>query len=241
MSYCVHCGVELDDSAKKCALCGTPVIDPARMAAAEKDGSGKPAASPFPNKIVLPPKKAKAFGAAVTTCIFLLVGIVCCIVNLILTPGQYWIIPTAASLILVWVVLVLPFWFRTVRPYLLLVLDSLFASVFAWVLCATGDRMKWFLQLILPIIGLSFCVGLLLIWYFKGHKRRVINAATMVLCAVALLCSGVDIIFHISAPNLIVDVIMLCFGVSAVLGALLLIMVTSSKRMTAWIQRRFFI
>ena len=28
MSYCVNCGVELDDSAKKCALCATPVINP---------------------------------------------------------------------------------------------------------------------------------------------------------------------------------------------------------------------
>ena len=28
MSYCVNCGVELDDSAKKCALCSTPVINP---------------------------------------------------------------------------------------------------------------------------------------------------------------------------------------------------------------------
>ena len=28
MSYCVNCGVELDASAKQCALCGTPVYHP---------------------------------------------------------------------------------------------------------------------------------------------------------------------------------------------------------------------
>ena len=28
MSYCVNCGVELDNSAKKCALCATPVVNP---------------------------------------------------------------------------------------------------------------------------------------------------------------------------------------------------------------------
>ena len=28
MSYCVHCGVELDPSLKKCPLCNTPVLDP---------------------------------------------------------------------------------------------------------------------------------------------------------------------------------------------------------------------
>ena len=28
MSYCVNCGVELDKSATKCALCNTPVHNP---------------------------------------------------------------------------------------------------------------------------------------------------------------------------------------------------------------------
>ena len=28
MSYCVNCGVELDNSLKKCVLCDTPVINP---------------------------------------------------------------------------------------------------------------------------------------------------------------------------------------------------------------------
>ena len=30
MSYCVNCGVELDATAKKCALCDTPVYNPAQ-------------------------------------------------------------------------------------------------------------------------------------------------------------------------------------------------------------------
>ena len=30
MSYCVHCGVELDPTAAVCPLCATPVRDPAR-------------------------------------------------------------------------------------------------------------------------------------------------------------------------------------------------------------------
>ena len=31
MSYCVHCGVELDEQAKRCPLCGTPVVDPSAL------------------------------------------------------------------------------------------------------------------------------------------------------------------------------------------------------------------
>ena len=30
MSYCVNCGVELDSTAQKCALCDTPVYNPSQ-------------------------------------------------------------------------------------------------------------------------------------------------------------------------------------------------------------------
>ena len=41
MSYCVHCGVELADSEKRCPLCHTRVVDPASPDA----GQGRP---PYP-------------------------------------------------------------------------------------------------------------------------------------------------------------------------------------------------
>ena len=43
MSYCVHCGVELDQTATRCALCNTPVVDLSAL----KDENAK---SPFPTK-----------------------------------------------------------------------------------------------------------------------------------------------------------------------------------------------
>ncbi len=47
MSYCVNCGVELDKSAKKCALCQAPVINP-------MDYDSSSASAPYPDKVVLP-------------------------------------------------------------------------------------------------------------------------------------------------------------------------------------------
>ena len=43
MSYCVNCGVKLDDALNKCPLCNTPVINP-------KELKKKEAVSPFPTK-----------------------------------------------------------------------------------------------------------------------------------------------------------------------------------------------
>ena len=43
MSYCVNCGVELDKTAKECALCNTPVMNPREVIAQN-------AKTPFPEE-----------------------------------------------------------------------------------------------------------------------------------------------------------------------------------------------
>ena len=43
MSYCVHCGVELEPSLKKCPLCNTPVLDPNNIPCFETS-------SPYPDR-----------------------------------------------------------------------------------------------------------------------------------------------------------------------------------------------
>ena len=45
MSYCVNCGVELDETLRRCPLCGTEVINPNQRSAPD------PAARPFPSKV----------------------------------------------------------------------------------------------------------------------------------------------------------------------------------------------
>lgn len=43
MSYCVHCGVELEENLKQCPLCNTPVYDPSKRPDMVK-------AAPFPSE-----------------------------------------------------------------------------------------------------------------------------------------------------------------------------------------------
>ena len=72
MSYCVNCGVELDDSAKKCALCDTPVINPAKAenisektaAPAEPDRQKS-----FPAVVFAKPEMKSVFTDIRTVCI----------------------------------------------------------------------------------------------------------------------------------------------------------------------------
>lgn len=83
MSYCVHCGVELDDAARRCPLCHTPVLDPNRLQNRET-----PPSFPQRREEVLPVSKKEA-GLLLTA--MLLSAAVCCVVlNLFLGRGRAW-------------------------------------------------------------------------------------------------------------------------------------------------------
>ena len=75
MSYCVNCGVELDASAKKCALCNTPVYNPSQNPV-------KDATTPFSQTPVIPTSMKQKFIALIVTYIFLIPNLVCVFINL---------------------------------------------------------------------------------------------------------------------------------------------------------------
>ena len=84
MSYCVNCGVELDKSAKKCALCATPVINPnekAEEVSAEK---------PFSENLQLPKSIKKEFVAFVISVIMLIPNIVMLFLNIFFIRQGFW-------------------------------------------------------------------------------------------------------------------------------------------------------
>ena len=81
MSYCVNCGVELDDSAKKCVLCGTQVINPAK--AENKDVP----IAPFSEEVYLPKTVKARFLAGLFSIIMLVPNMACFLVNMLVFPG----------------------------------------------------------------------------------------------------------------------------------------------------------
>ena len=112
MSYCVHCGVELDPGACKCPLCGTPVINPS--CPVQED------APPFfPTRPAEIEPVSKRELALLLTVMLASVSICCALLNLVLKPHLRWslFVVGAAAMLWVWVVLPLlarksPLWGR---------------------------------------------------------------------------------------------------------------------------------
>ena len=159
MSYCVNCGVELDKSAKKCALCSTPVINP--NISCEENYEEKP----FAENIQLPKSIKKEFIAFVISVIMLIPNIVMLFLNVFFIRQGFWSIYVGASSLLLWVLFVFPFFTKKRHPFLMWAFDTVAVGGFFFTVYALHGVAPAAVKSTLSIIAVvSVAVLLLIIW-----------------------------------------------------------------------------
>jgi len=90
MSYCVNCGVKLDDALNKCPLCNTPVINPNELRKAD-------VTSPFATNTG-ETEKVKTKDIILLTSVFLATtGICCMLLNFLVFQKTLWSITVRTS------------------------------------------------------------------------------------------------------------------------------------------------
>ena len=92
MSYCVNCGVELDEGAERCPLCGTPAWKPA-----------PDAPSYFPTKPAEVPPASRRAAAALLTAMLASVSLCCGVLNLLLPTERPWSIYVIGAAVMLWI------------------------------------------------------------------------------------------------------------------------------------------
>ncbi len=238
MSYCVNCGVELDRSAKKCALCGTPVINP-------NESKDKPLnePTPFSEKTFYPAEIKRRFVAYVITMVMLIPNMVCTFINALFLKGGFWSFYVSSTSLLLWVVFVFPFFTKKLRPYLMWLFDTLAvcAYVFFFFVMGYEGKQTWFFNVALPIIiAVSVLVLIYMVWV-KRKKRHwvlkflLITAETAVasfFCGAVLdINYGVKYAFEIGAI-----VFVCCLALTGFLTFCYF-----SKHMREWLSKKFFV
>lgn len=103
MSYCVNCGVELDDSAKKCALCGAPVLNP------YLDEPEEALPPPYPDRLALPEGTNRRYIAFLVSMVLLIPNLICGVANLLILDSGVWSAYIVSSSLLFWVFFIVPF------------------------------------------------------------------------------------------------------------------------------------
>ena len=188
MSYCVNCGVELDDSAKKCALCGTAIINPAK--AENKDETVN---APFSEQAYIPKTVKARFFAGLISLIMLVPNMVCFLVNILLLPSNFWSAHIMSLSALLWVIFVLPLFKKDRKTYFMWAFDTVAVGAYTFFLMNNLNVLQWYPTCALPImILISLMVLFYLIWVRKKKRSGILKA--LAICAetaLAFLFGGV--------------------------------------------------
>ena len=110
--YCIKCGVELDEGAERCPLCGTP---------AWKPDETEPRY--FPTKPAEVPRASRRAAAALLTAMLASVSLCCGLLNLILPTEHPWALYVAGAAVMLWIWFALPMLVRGIPIFFRLTAD----------------------------------------------------------------------------------------------------------------------
>ena len=179
--YCIKCGVELADSEKVCPLCGTRVFHPDLPC-----GNGEP---PYPPAEHLNEEVSRVGAMFVVTVCMLLPAVICVLVDWRVNGGIVWSGFAVGGLLLLYVLTVLPLWFKRPNPVIFVPVD--FAAIILYLLyidLATGGH--WFLTFAFPVagsIGVLITTMVALLRYVRRGYLYIFGGALIAAGGLAML------------------------------------------------------
>lgn len=185
MSYCVHCGVELDNAAKACPLCHTPVVDPTRLELPED--------SPyFPTRPPVVEPVSRYEMAFLLTAMLISAAVACSVLNIFLQANTGWSLYVSAAAVTLWIWFVLPLIFRKIPMFLRLTLDVLAIGLYVYFVSVHLNGSQWFNGLALPIILLAGIESFVLGYLLRENRVSALSSVTICIGAVGFFCLGIE-------------------------------------------------
>ena len=169
--YCINCGVRLADSETVCPLCGTTPYHP---------DIPRPEGEPlYPAGRKPKPRVRSRAAQIVMTALFLLPILITLQVDLLVNRSVTWSGIAAGAILLAYILLVLPFWFRRRDPVIFLPCDLLAVGLYLlYIDLSTAG--SWFLTFALPVtgfIGLLLTAAVVLIQYLRQGLLYILGGA----------------------------------------------------------------
>lgn len=187
MSYCVHCGVELDPSLKKCPLCNTPVIDPNNIPYFE-------ATSPYPaTKGTVAPISTKDAAIFVSVLLFTL-SATCGILNWLVFSHTPWSLLVVGFCVVLWVICIPFIFYRKASPYLSVLLDGLAVSFYLYLISRLTGTAEWLYYLGLPIAAMFTGLFELLTLLLKKVSRAFFAVTLYIFSMIPISCIGIELL-----------------------------------------------
>lgn len=231
MSYCVNCGVELDDSMKKCVLCNTPVLHPGKDMQAEYE-------PPFPReKGAVETVERKDF-AILLSAFVLATSVTCGLLNVFVFTGFRWSLAVIGVCVVLWVVMVPLVIWRKLSIYSSLLFDGLAVSIYLYMLAHMVDSFGWCFELGLPIVALVFVVAEALAMSIRKLPRAFLTVSLYFVLAIGILCVGIECLIDRYVNHAIaLSWSAVVLTISAIL-AIVIITMLSRRRLRSAVRRR---
>lgn len=168
--YCANCGVKLADTEKRCPLCGTEAYHP---------DIERPEVDPLYPKDFVPKREfSKTTLHIILLAIFMIPIFVTLYCDFYINRSITWSAYVIFAVSLVYIICILPFWFKRPTPAVFVPIDFLVLILFLhYINFATGG--DWFLTLAFPIVtylGLTVTAAAVLLYYLKKGHMYVIGA-----------------------------------------------------------------
>ena len=175
--YCINCGVKLADTEKRCPLCGTVVFHPELI---------RPEAEPlYPQDQIPVPKVNSRIANVIVTAAFLLPILITLLCDLQMNGGVTWSGFVIGALVVGYVILVLPTWFRKPNPVIFVPCGFVAVGLYLlYISLATGGH--WFLSFGFPVtgaVGLIVTTVVTLLRYVRRGRLYVFGGAAIALGA----------------------------------------------------------
>lgn len=178
--YCVKCGVKLADTEEKCPLCDTAL--------------GAPVNRREPEQALYPknryPKASVRHSAVNGAILFLFVIPLLVTFFVDLQTGHLdWFWYVAGALVVAYVVLALPMWFRRPNPVIFVPCGFGAAALYLW-LIQMLTQGNWFFSFALPVtaaFGLIVTTVVVLLRYVRKGRLYILGGAMIAMGAVMVL------------------------------------------------------
>lgn len=234
MSYCVECGVKLEQSLKICPLCQTPVVNPNELTTA----SGSINIGPFAStKGEVEPLKKHDIGLWFTL-VFGSTAIACGLLNFLVFNHNYWSIPVIGACIIIWLFFCPRMFLPKIPVSINLAISGVSVIIYELAITLMTENDRWFYELTLPItLVLLTLLGLFGLLY-KYVSSSVIASALYFFIDVAILSIAIEC-FVDRFIGLKVHIFWsaIVFSVCAVISVAL-IAILSIKRLRATVRKR---
>ena len=188
MSYCVNCGVKLEQSLTVCPLCHTPVINPNDL---QTTGSSSPAFSEKKGEVELARRKDAGIWL---TIVLLASALTCLILNLTTFQGIRWSWPVIGACILLWVFLCPKMLYTRLPWSVALALDGICIVGYEFFLSRLTRDSGWFMGLALPITLMAGAFFLIYVLLCKLISRSWLAALLYFFIEIGLFNVGIELL-----------------------------------------------